>query len=157
VRVDLDERERERRLRLRFGPPVEEPAARDAPPVRRRRPSGCLVAAGAGAALLVAGAAAAWGLTPHDHVAPGCLWWTARQPGGVVAGSRGCVRGWYQSGGEISEAADASSYALPVAYADPDQPVRRPTCPFRRGDAVVVRYHAVFDDGRTIVVIEDCR
>ena len=157
MRVDLDERERERRLRLRFGPPVDEPAAREAPPARRRRPAGCLVAAGAAVALLVAGAAAAWGLTPHDHAAPGCLWWTARQPGGVVAGSRGCVRGWYQTGGDITEAADPASYGLAVAYADPDRPVRRAACPFRQGDAVVVRYHAVFDDGRTIAVIEDCR
>jgi len=150
--VDLDERERERRLRLRFGPPIEPAPAGPG----RRLPRRALAAAVA-AALVAAGAAAFLGLTPHDHVAPGCWWWTARQAGGVVTGSRGCLRGWYRSGGEIAESADPSSYGLAVAYANPDQPVRRPACPFARGDAVVVRYHAVFDDGRTLVVIEDCR
>jgi hypothetical protein len=111
-----------------------------------------------GLALLAAASVGAFlALTPHDHVATGCWWWTAGQVGNVTPQSRGCLRGWYEPGGEIAEASDPSSYGLAVAYADPDRPVRRPACPFRSGDAVVVRYHAVFDDGRTIVVIEDCR
>jgi len=57
----------------------------------------------------------------------------------------------------ITEGSEAVSYGLPVAYGDPDQPARHAPCPWRPGDAVVARYHAVFDDGRTIVVIDDCR
>ena len=154
----VDQRERERRLRLRFGPPVED-AGPDADPVRPGRGRALRWPLGVGVpVLLLATAAGAFlALTPHDHVAPGCWWWTAGEAGAVVPAERGCLRGWYQSGGEITEAANPSSFGVAVAYADPDQPVRRPACPFGKGDAVVVRYHAVFDDGRTIAVIEDCR
>jgi hypothetical protein len=30
-------------------------------------------------------------------------------------------------------------------------------CPFHAGDAVVVRYRGIFDDGRTLIQVEDCR
>jgi hypothetical protein len=29
-------------------------------------------------------------------------------------------------------------------------------CAYKPGDAVVARYHAVFDDGRTIIVVDAC-
>jgi hypothetical protein len=67
------------------------------------------------------------------------------------------VRGTYETGGELAEGGAATDYRLPIAYSNPDQPVSRRPCPFAVGDQVVVRYHAVFDDGRTIVVVEDCR
>lgn len=153
----MDERERQRRLRRRFGPPVE--AAPVSPPAARRRarlprwllPGGVVLtlAAGALTAFLL--------LTPHQHVAPGCWWWTATRAASVVPGDRGCLRGYYLTGGDVAEGPGASDYALPIAYANPDQPVRRAACPFQPGDAVVVRYHAVFDDGRTIAVIDRCR
>jgi hypothetical protein len=112
--------------------------------------AGALAAAavGAGAFLL---------LTPHDDVAPGCWWWTSRTVGQVVTGDRGCVRGVYARGGAIAEGTSAGDPALSIAYTDPDQQGGRPACPFQPGDAIVLRYHAVFDDGRTLIVVEDCR
>jgi hypothetical protein len=147
--------ERERRLRLRFGPPVGDGASVPRPAPRRipRR----LAPAGMGLGIVAAAVGGLLFLTPHAHAAPGCWWWTAPSAGSVTKGGRGCLRGWYQTGGVITESTDAASYGLPVAYGDPDQPVRRAPCPWRPGDAVVVRYHAVFDDGRTILVIDDCR
>ena len=108
-----------------------------------------LLAAGLVVAFLV--------LTPHDHVAPGCWWWSARTVGQVLPGQRGCVRGYVVRGGGLAEGTDAADVRLSLAYSDPDQPARREPCPFRVREAVVVRYHAVFDDGRTIVVVDDCR
>jgi hypothetical protein len=107
----------------------------------------------------VAGSVAAFlGLTPHDHVAPGCWWWTARTVGEVVPDEHGCLRGYVAPGGELTETRDQSSdVRLPFAYADPDKPPLRGPCPFVPGDAAVVHYHSVFDDGRVIVVVEDCR
>jgi hypothetical protein len=61
------------------------------------------------------------------------------------------------TGGALVEGQDASALTLPFAYADPDRPPLRSPCPFVAGDAAVVRYHSVFDDGRVIVVVEDCR
>jgi len=143
--------DRERRLRRRFGPPVPEP-----PPVRRR-PPGRLIAAGAVVAIAAAAVGAFLLLTPHDHAAPGCWWWSARTVGQVVAGSRGCVRGVFVSGGAIAEGTSPADPALSIAYTDPDQPGGHPACPFQPGQAIVLRYHAVFDDGRTLIVVEDCR
>jgi len=146
--------ERERRLRLRFGPPVPEPE-----PVgpKRGRRSRRLVAASAAVALAAAAAGAFLLLTPHDHVASGCWWWTARTVGQVVPGDRGCVRGVFARGGAIAEGTDPAEPVLSVAYTEPDQQGGRPACAFRPGQAIVLRYHAVFDDGRTLVVIDDCR
>ena len=151
--VGIDERER--RLRLRFGPPVPEgpPPAQPGPRQVSRR----VVAAGVTLAIVVVALAGFLLLTPHSHTAPGCWWWSAPTAGNVTAGDRGCLRGWYQTGGVITEGSEPVSYGLPVAYGDPDQPARHAPCPWQPGDAVVVRYHAVFDDGRTIVVIDDCR
>ncbi|HKA09408.1 MAG TPA: hypothetical protein VKI99_02955 [Candidatus Dormibacteraeota bacterium] len=146
--------DRERRQRLRFGPPAGPPLT--TPPRVRRLPTGLLVASafmGAAAAT----AAAFLLATPHGHVAPGCWWWTATRAGDVVPGGLGCLRGYYRGGGSIAEGPRPADYALAIAYGEPDQPKGRAPCPFRSGDAVVVRYHAVFDDGRTIAVIDDCR
>ena len=96
-------------------------------------------------------------ITPRQHVAAGCSWWTAGRVGDVVPGARGCVRGYVRVGGWLAEGTGSGEPARYVSLADPDRPVRRPPCPFTAGDAVVVRYHAVFDDGQTLVVIDDCR
>ena len=90
-------------------------------------------------------------LTPRDHTAAGCFWWTADTVDRVTAGRQGCVRGYFATGGSLAESTDASSYRLRL-----EQPPER-ACPFRAGDAVVVRYRGVFDDGRTLVQVEDCR
>ena len=146
--------DRERRQRLRFGPPAGPPLT--TPPRVGRPPAGLLVA-GAIVGAAVAAAAAFLLATPHAHVAPGCWWWTATRAGDVVPGDHGCLRGYYRGGGSVAEGQKAADYALAIAYNEPDQPNGRAPCPFRSGDAVVVRYHAVFDDGRTIAVIDDCR
>jgi hypothetical protein len=114
--------------------------------------------AAAGVVAVIGAAVAAFLLlTPHEHAAPGCWWWTSRTVGEVVPGSRGCVRGVFARGGAVAEGTNAGDPALSIAYTDPDQQGGRPACAFRPGDAIVLRYHAVFDDGRTIVVIDDCR
>lgn len=113
--------------------------------------------AGGGCAIVAAATGAFLLLTPHDHVAPGCWWWSARTVGQVVAGDRGCVRGVFARGGAIGEGTSGGDPVLSIAYGDPDQPGGRPACPFQPGEAVVLRYHAVFDDGRTLIVVEDCR
>ena len=112
-----------------------------------------------GATLLVAASAAAafFALTPQRHVAEGCYWWTAASLREVAAGRHGCVRGYVLSGGWLGEGTAAGDYSLFMRLADPDQPITRPACPFRPGDAVVVRYHAVDDGGQTIVVVDACR
>ena len=145
--------DRQRLLMLRFGPPASPPPT---PPRQGRRPPARLLVA---FAILVAAAAVAAFLlaTPQAHVAPGCWWWTAKRAGDVVAGDRGCMRGYYRGGASLAEGPRPADYGLAIAYGDPDQPKARTPCPFRSGDAVVVRYHAVFDDGRTIAVIDDCR
>ena len=146
--------DRDRLLRRRFGPPAGPPPT---PPRRARRVPASLFVAGAIVAVTASAAAAFLLATPHVHVAPGCWWWTATKAGDVVAGGRGCLRGYYRGGASIAEGPRPADYALAIAYGDPDQPKGRAPCPFRAGDAVVVRYHAVFDDGRTIAVIDDCR
>ena len=105
------------------------------------------------------GAAAVAVLTPHEHVAPGCYWWSAREVGEVVPGQRGCLRGQVLLGGALSSGPESGAGTLKVrtALTDPDTSNPRPACPFKPGDSVVVRYHSVFDDGSTIVVIEECR
>jgi len=143
-----------RLLRRRFGPPGEAPRPR--PPGPGRLPGWLL----AGAAVLVVAVGLIYTfllLTPHDHVAPGCWWWTAGTVGRVVAGDRGCLRGFYRGGASLAEESGQSGISVPIAYNDPDQQGSRLVCAFAPGDAVVVRYHAVFDEGRTVVVIESCR
>ena len=100
--------------------------------------------------ILAAAGLAGWWLTPHDHVAGGCFWWTARTVDSVVAGQKGCVRGYFVKGGALATTRAGDEFALSL------QPANAP-CPFRPGDPVVVRYTAIFDDGRTIVVADDCR
>ena len=146
--------ERERRLRRQFGPA---PGPARPAPRRRSRPALWAVAAALGVLLLGGLAAVFLALTPMQHVAPGCSWWSARSLGEVTPGQRGCLRGYVREGGELADSGDAGAVSLSFAYGDPDQPSARGACPFRPGDAVVVRYHSVFDDGRTIVVVEDCR
>ncbi len=145
---------RERLLRLRFGPTGDAP--RPKPPVRARVPKRLL--AGAAVLIVAVGSIGAFLLlTPREHVAPGCWWWTAGTVGHVVAGDRGCLRGFYRGGASLTEGSSESDVSIPIAYNDPDQQGGRLSCAFAPGDAVVVRYHAVFDDGRTVVVIESCR
>ena len=101
--------------------------------------------------LILAGAGlAGWWLTPHEHIAAGCFWWTAQTVDHVAAGQKGCVRGYYLLGGSLATTRAGDEYALSL------QPANDP-CPFRPGDAVVVRYTAIFDDGRTIIVADGCR
>lgn len=147
--------ERDRRLRLRFGPPVDDGRSPTAP--APWRPPWRLVAILTVLATVIVAVGGFFLLTPYEHAAAGCWWWSAPTVGSVTATGRGCVRGWYQTGGMMTESSEPASYGLSVAYGDPDQPVRHAPCPWRPGDAVVVRYHAVFDDGRTIIVIDDCR
>jgi hypothetical protein len=151
--------ERERRLRRRFGPPVDEPQPSPAPAAGRgpRRRAGLAGLAVALAVLVaLAGTGAFLAATPHDHVAPGCSWWGARTVSAVAPGQRGCVRAYVRVGGELADGRDPSSFALSYSTADPDHTSHR-CCPYQPGDAVVARYHAVFDDGRTIVVVDACR
>jgi hypothetical protein len=151
----MDTLDRDARLRRRFGPP---PDGRP-PPSRRRRPRPRPSAIAAALAALAAASLVAvyFAATPRNHVAPGCWWWTATTVGAVLPGQRGCVRGYVGTGGELAEGTGAAEARLALASADPDQPTRRSACPFRPADAVVIRYHAVFDDGRTLIVIDDCR
>lgn len=101
--------------------------------------------------ILVAAAAGFWLLTPRQHVAAGCLWWTATTVDRVGPGQDGCVRGYFTTGGGLAESADPDAQRLSLA-----EPPGR-SCGFTAGDAVVVRYRAVFDDGRTVIQVEDCR
>lgn len=153
--------ERERALRQRFGPPVERGRPRRVAPRRGRLASWLrgtprwIVVSVAGLAVLAALGGAVVALTAHDHVAPGCSWWTADTVGRVVAGQRGCLRGTFTLGGALAESADAGSPSLAL-----DPGVRAGPgghdCRFLPGEELVVRYHAVFDDGRTIVVVDRC-
>jgi hypothetical protein len=148
--------ERARRLRQKFGPPV--PAA--GPPSRsgRRWPRvpRRWLAAGTAGLLVVAAAGTFLALTPHDHVAPGCFWWTARQLGDATSGTSGCVRGYVSEGGGLAEGPSPQAFALSYSTVSPDHTTHR-NCPYQPGDAVVARYHSVFDDGRTLIVIDACR
>jgi hypothetical protein len=154
--------ERERRLRRVFGPPVPAPGGPGAPsgsPARRprRRASPRLLAAAGAVVLLAAALVAFWTLTPHDHTAPCCFWWTATRVGDVSPGSHGCVRGYVRGASGLAEGPAPDDYRLSYALNPPDTTSTRPPCPFRPGNAVVIRYHAVYDDGRTLLVVDDCR
>jgi hypothetical protein len=105
----------------------------------------CVVLAGAG-----------WAATPHQHTAPGCFWWTASTVGTVAAGRSGCVRGVFVFGGGLAESTDPGSPVLSLDVSAAAGPGPRSSCPFRPGDAVVVGYHAIFDDGRTIIIVDRC-
>jgi hypothetical protein len=106
----------------------------------------------AGALVALAVAGLAYVATPHDHVAPGCFWWTAKRVGDVTVGDRSrCVRGFIVSGGALAEGTDPSAYRL--SFVDG---LYNP-CTYRPGDAVVFRYDATFDDGRTIIEVTNCR
>jgi hypothetical protein len=105
--------------------------------------------------VVVIAAGTFWAVTPHGRVASGCLWWTARHVGDATAGSRGCVRGYVREGGELAEGPGAQDYALSYTTVDPDHIATR-SCDYVPGQAVVARYHAVFDDGRTLIVIDNC-
>jgi hypothetical protein len=107
-------------------------------------------------ALLAVLAAAGWAATPQQHVAPGCFWWTASTVGEVTAGRSGCVRGVFVFGGAIAESTDPGSPVLSLDVGAGAGPQHRSSCPFQPGESVVVGYHAVFDDGRTIIVVDRC-
>jgi hypothetical protein len=154
--------ERERRNRRVFGPAVSAPGGPGDPTGSaasraRRRASPRLLAAAGAVVVLAAALGAFWALTPHEHTAPGCLWWTATRVGDVSPGSRGCARGYVRGASGLAEGPTAADYRLSYALNPPDTTSTRPPCPFRPGDAVVIRYHAVYDDGRTLLVVDDCR
>lgn len=107
------------------------------------------MALGATTVLLAALAGAGYAITPHEHFAPGCFWWSAETVDRVRPGDRGCARGYF-IGGALSESVDPAAYRVSL-----DIPSGR-TCRYRPGDAIVVRYHAVYDDGRTIIVVDAC-
>lgn len=152
--------DRERRLRQTFGPPVAGPHPAETSSAGakgpRRVPKTLFYLLGV-ALLVIGGLGVFLAETPNQHVAAGCYWWTAMQVGDVNPGSHGCVRGYFSIGGWLSESTDPNAYSLFLSLADPDQPARRPNCPFVPRDAVVVRYHAVADGGQTIIGIDDCR
>jgi hypothetical protein len=150
--------ERERRLRRIFGPAAgapqkEPPSSADTP---RRLPVR-LIAAAAVALLGLTVAGTFWLFTPREHVASGCFWWTAKTVGETVPGESGCVRGYVVIGAGLAEASDQHAYRLSFLLTEPDTESSRAPCPFRPGDAVVIRQHAIFDDGRTVLIIDDCR
>jgi hypothetical protein len=150
----------ERRLRRLFGPPASEGGTTSGPGRARSRfprPSLRAGLAVAMAAALLVLAARALLATPHDHVALGCIWWTARTIDRLVPGDEGCVRGYAVVGGALAMSREPNDFRMSYLLAEPDQPVTRPDCPFGPGDAVVIRAHAIFDDGRTLLVVDDCR
>jgi hypothetical protein len=108
------------------------------------------IAIACGLVLLLALGAFYLATPPPDHVAPGCLWWTAKPVGQVVAGDRGCFRGYFMSGGGLAESREAATYGLRI-----DVPTR--ACAPKPGDAMVVRGEAVFGEGRTQIMVDDCR
>jgi hypothetical protein len=58
----------------------------------------------------------------------------------------------------FSAATRVSHHALARSELHVGEPERAElTITLCTGDAVVVGYHAVFDDGQTIVIIDDCR
>jgi hypothetical protein len=87
---------------------------------------------------------------PPDHVAPGCLWWTAKPVDQVAAGDRGCFRGYFLAGGGLAASRDSSAYALHM-----DQPSR--ACRMQPGDAAVVLGEAAYGDGRMVILVDRCR
>lgn len=88
---------------------------------------------------------------PPTHVASGCIWWTARPVDQVRSGDQGCFRGVFTPGGGL-----AASRTDLVGALHMDFP---PTlsCTYRPGDQLVVRGQAVTSDGRTLILVEDCR
>ncbi len=118
----------------------------------KQRPSTPVLAAIAAGLALLAGLGATWALTPPpDHVVPGCLWWTARSVDDVATGDRGCIRGYFLSGGGLAVGAGDTTNALHM-----DFPPGR-SCRYRPGDPMVVRGEVVFGDGRTVILVFDCR
>jgi len=109
-----------------------------------------LVALGLGLVLLAATVVVYVLTPPPDHVAPGCLWWTARPVDQVAAGDQGCFRGYFLPGGGLAASRDPSAYALHM-----DQPYRG--CRMQPGDAVVVRGEVASGDGRTVILVDECR
>jgi hypothetical protein len=151
--------DREDRLRQKFGPPSDRVAVERATRRRPRpaRPTRGVVIAALGVAGVLAVLTVAYLFTPTTHVAAGCFWWTARTIDKVVAGERGCARGYVAVGGSLAESREPAAYRMSFLVSEPDTPVDRPPCPFQPGDAVVIRYHAIFDDGRTVLIVDECR
>ena len=152
--------DRDRRTRRVFGPPSRE-TSEERRDVRRPAPIGPpstrLLLAGLGLAAVLAAAAIAYMSTPTAHVASGCFWWTAKTIDRVVSGDRGCVRGYVAVGGSLADSRERAAYRMSFLLSEPDTPVDQPNCPFEPGDAVVIRAHAIFDDGRTILIVDNCR
>ena len=119
------------------------------------RPARRWLPVGVAAAVAMAGGAAGWAISPHGPVASGCFWWTAKRVGDAAARTSGCVRGYVRAGGALAEGPTAQDFTLSYSTVDPDHTTSR-SCHYAVGQAVVARYHAVLDDGRTLIVIDDC-
>ena len=104
---------------------------------------------------VLTGVALFWAITPHGPAASGCFWWTARVVGAATPGTRGCVRGYVGEGSALAEGPSPQDFALSFSTVDPDHTTKR-SCHYEPGQAVVARYHSVFDCGRTLIVIDDC-
>jgi len=101
--------------------------------------------------VLLAGLAVLYVATPPPgHVVRGCLWWTATPVDQVVPGDHGCIRGYFAEGGYLADSTDSDAQALRI---DVPYGACRPT----RGDPMVVRGEAVFQEGRTMILVDDCR
>jgi hypothetical protein len=148
---------RERRLRSTFGPAFSVPERQRPSRGPRRHLLARIIVAITVAAVVIAGAGTFWAITPSEHVASGCFWWTAKTVGEILPGDGGGLRGYVVRGGGLAETLDDHAYRLSFLMTEPDTVSSRPPCPFRPGDPVVVRQHAIFDDGRTILIVEDCR
>ena len=87
---------------------------------------------------------------PPGHVAPGCVWWTAKPVDEVVPGYQGCIRGYFAEGGALADSTDPDAQALKL-----DIPYG--ACQPTRGDAMVVRGEAVYEESHTLILVDDCR
>lgn len=80
------------------------------------------------------------------------------QPGGRrLPGQPGLRAGFVEPGAALAEGQDWSDYRLSYTRNAPDTTSRRPPCPFQVGDAVVIQYHAIYDDGRKLIIVDNCR
>jgi hypothetical protein len=106
--------------------------------------------AGAGLVLTVALGAFALATPSPTHVAPGCVWWTATPTDRVTDGVRGCFRGYFVRGGGL---ADSATDPVVVLHMD----LAGSSCVMSPGDPVVVRGEARFGEGRTTILVDECR
>lgn len=94
-------------------------------------------------------ATGAWLVTPQEHVARGCFWWTAKTVDSVVAGDRGCFRGYITRGAGLADTADQPAVILRLDLGSS-------RCRLAPGSASVVSGQAIFDDGQTLILVDRC-